>query len=153
MGTREKNLTNYIFLERLNYPSLICPPPRKLKHKLHNSNKLIENNTLTTKQPLTKILIKKKSSYKNYTSYKFQMLLDKTRTYNQYKKNFDLNIFFKEINMGFKYLWISAPKLLKAEQLFVADDKRGLEMGASAKRGSWSGVEAIPISCLSSIWF
>ena len=42
--------------------------------------------------------------------------------------------------MGFKYLWISAPKLLKAKQLFVADDKRGLEMGASAKRGSWSGV-------------
>ena len=31
-------------------------------------------------------------------------------------------------------------ELFKAEQLFVADDRRGLEMGASAKRGSWSGV-------------
>ena len=42
--------------------------------------------------------------------------------------------------MGFKYLWISAPELFKAEQLFVADDNKGLEMGASARRGSWSGV-------------
>ena len=28
----------------------------------------------------------------------------------------------------------------KAEQLSVADDRRGLEMGESARRGSWSGV-------------
>ena len=33
----------------------------------------------TTKQTLTKILIKKKSSYKNYNSYKFQMLLEQTQ--------------------------------------------------------------------------
>ena len=56
--------------------------------------------------------------------------------------------------MGFKYLWISVPELFKAEQLFVADNRRGLEMGALARRGSWSGVlEAIPISCLSSHYF
>ena len=42
--------------------------------------------------------------------------------------------------MGFKYLWILAPELFKAKQLFVADDRRGLEMGALARRGSWSGV-------------
>ena len=37
-------------------------------------------------------------------------------------------------------MWISAPELFKTEQLFVVDDRRGLEMGVSARRGSWSGV-------------
>ena len=66
MGTREKYLTNYVFLKKLNYPSLISPlpPPWKLKHKLHIWNKLTENNTILPnnlhkfwlkKNPLTKI--------------------------------------------------------------------------------------------------
>ena len=37
-------------------------------------------------------------------------------------------------------MWISALELFKAEQLFVVDDRRGLEMGASTRRGSWLGV-------------
>ena len=51
-------------------------------------------------------------------------------------------------------MWISAPKLFKVEQLFVAEDKRDLEMGVLARLGSWSGfLEALPILCLSSLWF
>ena len=57
---REKHLTNYIFLRRLNYPSLISPPPpQKLKHKLHNSKKLTENNTLPPNKLLQKFSLKK----------------------------------------------------------------------------------------------
>ena len=37
-------------------------------------------------------------------------------------------------------MWILAPELFTAEQLFVADDKRDLEMGVLARLGSWSSV-------------
>ena len=61
MGGREIHPTNYIFLRRLNYPSLISspPPPPKLKHKLHNSNKLTENNTQPPNKLLQKFSLKK----------------------------------------------------------------------------------------------
>ena len=56
--------------------------------------------------------------------------------------------------MGFKYLWISAPELFKAEQLFVATTGGALkwvrQLGVVHDRVF---LEAIPISCLSSLWF
>ena len=44
-----------------------------------------------------------------------------------------------------KSIWVlntceSRHQNFKAEQLSVADDRRGLEMGESARHGSWSGV-------------
>ena len=109
MGTREKHLTNYIFLKRLNYPSLIFPPPppRKLKQKLYTWNKLTENNTLPPNNFLQKFSLKKKILLQKLH---LIQISDVTRTKpehiinNKKKKNYDLNIFKNEIDMGFKYL-------------------------------------------------
>ena len=79
MGSREKHMTNYIFVKRLNYPLLISPPTSKVETQVTHLKQANRKQHSTTKQPLTKILIKKKSSYKNYTSYRFQMLLEQNQ--------------------------------------------------------------------------
>ena len=49
-------------------------------------------------------------------------------------------IFFKKKSKWVLNTCESRSRNFKAKQLFVADDRRGLEMGASVRRGSWSGV-------------
>ena len=51
------------------------------------------------------------------------------------KKNYDFNIYKKEINMGFKYLWISAPEL-----------QSWTTICCRRQEGPWNG-------CVSQVWF
>ena len=79
-GNKSKASDKLYFLKKTKLPFIhfSSPSPRKLKNKLPIWNKLNRKQHSTTKQ-LTKILIKKKSSYKNYSSYKFQVLLEQNQ--------------------------------------------------------------------------
>ena len=125
MGTRAKYLTNYIFQKRLNYPSLISSPlpPRKLNHKSHTWNKLTENNTLPPNNFLQKLHIQ----MSDVPGTKPEHIIN--------KKNYDFNIYKKEINMCFKYLWISAPEL-----------QSWTTICCRRQEGPWNG-------CVSQAWF
>ena len=157
MGRREIHLTDYIFLRRLNYPSLISsppsPPPPKLKHKLHNSNKLTENNTQPPNKVLQKFSLKKKILLQ-----KLQLIQisDVTRTnpelINKKKKNYDLNIFLKEIDMGLNSCESWRRNRSKLNNYLLPT------IGVALKWVCRLGLvhdrvflEAIPISCLSSL--
>ena len=144
MGTKKKASDKLYFSKKTKLPftHFSSPSILKVETQVTHWNKLTENNTLPPSNLLQKFSLKKKKillqklhliQISNVTRTKPEHIISK-------KKNYNLNIFKKEIDMGFKYLWISAPELFKAEQLFVANNRRGLEMGALARRGSWSGV-------------
>ena len=74
-GKKRNPSDKLYFSEKTNYPSLISsppPPPPKLKHKLHNSNKLTENNTQPPNKLLQKFSLKKNPLTKITTQTNFR---------------------------------------------------------------------------------
>ena len=78
MGTKKKASGKLYFSKKTKLPftHFSSPSSSKVETQVTHLKQANREQHSTTKQLLTKILIKKKSSYKNYTSYKFQMLLE-----------------------------------------------------------------------------
>ena len=82
MGTKKKAYDKLYFSKKTKLPftHFSSPSSGKVETQVTHLKQANQKQHSTTEQTLTKILIKNKFSYKNYTSYKFQMLLEQTHT-------------------------------------------------------------------------
>ena len=78
MGTREKSIWQ-IKKTKIPFTHFSSPTLSKVETQVTHLKQANRKQHSTNKETLTKILFKKKSSYKNYTSYKFQMLLEQNQ--------------------------------------------------------------------------